>query len=238
MRRTLGSDREWWAFVGTFPGIHDGRSVSRSGTWLQLLSRSESQSIWWLSQQRSVYTKYITYRQHFTSQQIVSFFLFIGSFSMPSFQFTNGPDLLSHFICLCPFHEEISMELCFEKQEDQDMKYQWSKCYWWNIKTSFQRLPKFNFKPAMVERNAILLTSVIPFERSLLPQGLLYLGWDPKIFLQIFFWRKGMAIAQDSPSCLVKRRHNRSVFIRSTTAASYIVAKWRKPYVCFLEVHD
>ena len=23
-----------------------------------------------------------------------------------------------------------------------------------------------------------------------------------------------------------------------TTAASYIVAKWRKPYVCFLEVHD
>ena len=105
----------------------------------------------------------------------LSVFLFIGTFWMQSFQFTNGPNLLSHYICLCPFHEEISMELCFEKQEDQDMKYQWSKCHCLDIKTSFQGLPKFNFKPAMVERNPILLTNLIPFERSLLPQGLLYL---------------------------------------------------------------
>ena len=76
----------------------------------------------------------------------LSVFLFVGSFSMQSFQFTNGPNLLSHYICLCPFHEEISMELCFEKQEDQDMKYQWSKCHCLDIKTWFQGLPKFNFK--------------------------------------------------------------------------------------------
>ena len=143
---------------------------------------------------------------------------------MQSFQFTNGPNLLSHYICLCPFHEEISMELCFEKRQDQDMKYQWSKCHCLDIKTSFQGLPKFNFKPAMVERNAILLTSLIPFERSLLPQGFLYLEWDPKIFLQIFpFWRKGMAIAQDNPSCLVKRRHIRSVIMGSTMYNSSII---------------
>ena len=94
----------------------------------------------------------------------LSVFLFIGPFSLQSFLFTNGPNLLSHYICLCPFHEEISMELCFEKQEDQDMKYQWSKCHCLDFKTSFQGLLKFNFKPAMVERNAILLTSLIPFE--------------------------------------------------------------------------
>ena len=116
------------------------------------------------------------------------------------------------------------MELCFEKQEDQDMRYQWSNCHCLDIKTSFQGLPKFNLKPAMVERNPILLTNLIPFERSLLPQGFLYLEWDPKIFLQIFpFWRKGMAIAQDNPSCLVKRRHIRSVIMGSTMYNSNII---------------
>ena len=124
------------------------------------------------------------------------------------------------------------MELCFEKRQDQDVKYQWSKCHCLDIKTSFQGLPKFNFKPAMVERNPILLTNLIPFERSLLPQGLLYLGWDPKNFLQIFFfWRKGMAIAQDNPSCLVKRRHIRSVFMGSTMYNSSII------HICQIVIH-
>ena len=129
---------------------------------------------------------------------------------------------------LCPFHEEISMELCFEKQEDQDMRYQWSNCHCLDIKTSFQGLPKFNLKPAMVERNPILLTNLIPFERSLLPQGLLYLGWDPKFSCKYFLFGE-----KEWPS----RRTTLHVWSKGdildlssweaqcTTAASYIFAK-------------